>query len=308
MPTSSSKKDPPQDGYQDIQDAPSTEELPMWYTSQHSSVSNAEEGLQRLLMQNETLIIERQLEMLNIFVGFEQCNKYTISNEQGESLGFIAEEDRGLLGTITRQAFSTHRPFRAVVLDASGLPVLWLRRPFAWINSQMYVQRLKEFSEYTPSGDPILDTFGEVQQVWHPWRRRYDLFLRETSRRILSLASEPQPEPTTAVFSQIARVDSPFLAWDFRLLDGCQQDVAFISRTFRGFGREIFTDTGRYSICFRPVTLSPGGQDYVPQSSSRHLTLDERALFLALAINIDFDYFSRHSHMGNGGLFHFSGW
>lgn len=79
MPTSSSKKDPPQDGYQDIQDAPSTEELPMWYTSQHSSISNAEEGLQRLLMQNETLIIERQLEMLNIFVGFEQCNKYTIS-------------------------------------------------------------------------------------------------------------------------------------------------------------------------------------------------------------------------------------
>ena len=49
-----------------------------------------------------------------------------VGNEQGESLGFIAEEDRGLLGTVTRQVFSTHRPFRAVVLDASGLPVLWV--------------------------------------------------------------------------------------------------------------------------------------------------------------------------------------
>jgi len=58
------------------------------------------------------------------------------------------------------------------------LIVLQLRRPFAWINSRMYVQRLKECSEYTPESDPILDTFGEVQQVWHPWRRRYDLFLR----------------------------------------------------------------------------------------------------------------------------------
>jgi len=91
---SPSKKDPSQDGYQDT-DIPSAKELPVWYTSQHPSVSNAEEGLQRLLMQNETLIIERcwnalqtlikissflrQLEMLNIFVGFEQCNKYTIS-------------------------------------------------------------------------------------------------------------------------------------------------------------------------------------------------------------------------------------
>jgi len=55
---SPSKKDPSQDGSQGI-DIPSTKELPVWYASQLPSVSNAEEGLQRLLMQNETLIIER---------------------------------------------------------------------------------------------------------------------------------------------------------------------------------------------------------------------------------------------------------
>ena len=37
---------------------------------------------------------------------------------------------------------------------------------------------------------------------------------------------------------------------------------------------------GRYSISFRPVSLSPGGQGYVPQSSSRPLNLDERAVSL----------------------------
>lgn len=42
----------------------------------------------------------------------------------------------------------------------------------------MYVQRLKDFSEYTLGGEPVLDTFAEVQQVWHPWRRRYNLFIR----------------------------------------------------------------------------------------------------------------------------------
>ncbi|KAJ3564277.1 hypothetical protein NP233_g8401 [Leucocoprinus birnbaumii] len=299
-PTRPSTNRSPQDDSHPFEETASAEESRMWHTSQRPPTSNAGEGLKRLLMENDTLIVERQIEMLNIFVGFEQCNKYAISSEKGEPLGFIAEEDRGFLGAISRQAFATHRPFRAVILDVTGSPVLWvgqttpprdlsllkpeqLRRPFAWINSRMYVQRLKELSEYTPEGDPILDTFGEIQQVWHPWRRRYDLFLRERSREILSLASEPQPEPEPAVFTQVAQVDAPFLAWDFRLLDGRKQDTAFISRSFRGFGREIFTDTGRYSVCFKPVALAPGGQDYVPQFSSRVLSLDERALFLALA-------------------------
>jgi hypothetical protein len=42
----------------------------------------------------------------------------------------------------------------------------------------MYVQRLKDWHEYAPTGEPVLDTFAEAQQRWHPWRRRYDLFLR----------------------------------------------------------------------------------------------------------------------------------
>jgi hypothetical protein len=49
------------------------------------------------LVSNEKLVISRQIEMLNIFVGFEQSNKYVIHNEEGHTLGFIAEEPRGIL-------------------------------------------------------------------------------------------------------------------------------------------------------------------------------------------------------------------
>jgi hypothetical protein len=59
--------------------------------------------------------------------------------------------------------------------------VLQIRRPFAWINSRMYVQRLKDWHGYTTTGEPVLDTFAEAQQRWHMWRRRYDLFLRCSS-------------------------------------------------------------------------------------------------------------------------------
>jgi hypothetical protein len=117
-----------------------------------------------------------------------------LANEAGEPLGYIAEEPRGFLSMFSRQIFRTHRPFRALVMDLHGSPILWvrsivifptsinlsiiqIRRPFAWINSRMFVQRLKDLHQYTPEGDPVLDTFGEVQQEWHLWRRRYHLFL-----------------------------------------------------------------------------------------------------------------------------------
>jgi hypothetical protein len=90
--------------------------------------------------------------MLNIFMGFEQANRYSISlsmhspqpvshltwihsfvrlclgNEAGEHLGYIAEEPRGLLSMFSRQIFRTHRPFRAVIMDVEGSPILWVRR------------------------------------------------------------------------------------------------------------------------------------------------------------------------------------
>lgn len=229
--------------FKQVEGRPSVEESKLWRTSQHSlSKDGPTDKLFNLVCQNEVLLIERQLEMLNIFVGFEQANKYYICNEAGEPLGFIVEEDAGILGVVTRQAFATHRPFRAVIMDLQGSPILWIRRPFAWINPRMFVQRPSD-SE-SGDGEPVLDTFGEVQQVWHPWRRRYDLFLRESESRILSVASDVQPEPPTSIYAQCAKVDSGFLAWDFRLYNDQGEEVVFISRSFRGFGREIFTDTG----------------------------------------------------------------
>lgn len=241
--------------------------------------------------------------MLNVFVGFEQTNKYSISNAVGEQVGYIAEEPRGLIGVVARQVFATHRPFRAVILDSTGTPLLWLRRPFSWINSRMYVQRFAD-EENTSAHEPVLDTFAEVQQIWHPWRRRYDLFLQESSNRILTPINEPRPESSPVRFRQFARVDAGFLAWNFAIEDGRGEEMAFISRAFRGFGREIFTDTGQYAVHFCPRTHLD--ESNVPQTASIDLTLEERAVFLALAVNIDFDYFSHHS--GHGGFMHMSHW
>ncbi|KAI0709418.1 Scramblase-domain-containing protein [Earliella scabrosa] len=284
----------------------SAEQSPLWEQSGRPPASNPEEGLRRLLMDNDRLVVTRQIEMLNIFIGLEQTNRYAITNEQGDTLGYIAEEPRGFLSAFTRQIFRTHRPFRAIVMDKEGSPILWIRRPFAFINSRMYVQRLKDFAEYTSEGEPVLDTFAEVQQRWHPWRRRYDLFLRQdSSLRILSTVNEPQPEPEPEPesFHQFARIDGGILAWHFALRDAQGQAIAHVNRAFRGFGREIFTDTGQYFINFTGADPNETEEAEQKQYLIRNLTMEERALILATAVNIDFDYFSRHSEGGGGGLF-----
>ncbi|EIW71495.1 hypothetical protein TREMEDRAFT_67793 [Tremella mesenterica DSM 1558] len=240
------------------------------------------------LLAHDTLVIVRQLEMLNVFLGFEQANRYAIYTPEGDLVGFLAEEERSFFSTMSRQMLRTHRPFRAVVMDPTGTPILWIRRPFAFINSRIFVHS-------TQDGDGRL--VGEAQQEWHPWRRRYNLF-------------QSRDEET---FKQFARVDSGFLAWDFWLKDADNRLVASINRNFKGFGRELFTDTGQYVIRFdsagTELNLPPGsqldvqGQSLIlPKGREGGLTLDQRAMTLATAVSIDFDFFSRHSGSGGMGL------
>lgn len=65
---------------------------------------------------------------------------------------------------------------------------------------------------------------------------------RDTPRRVLSIASEPQPEPDVQgeLFKQLADIDEGFLAWDFSLRDARGAEIASVDRTFRGLGREVW--------------------------------------------------------------------
>ncbi|KAI0687124.1 Scramblase-domain-containing protein [Cytidiella melzeri] len=283
-----------------VEQQPSAEESPLWEASKRPPASDPQEGLRKLLLEHDMLVVTRQIEMLNIFIGFEQSNKYVISNKEGETLGYIAEEPRGFFSMYSRQLFRTHRPFRAVVMDIKGSPILWMRRPFAWLTSRLFVQRLKDYNEYTPEGDPVLDTFGEAHQKWHLWRRRYQLFLKDTPHRILTLASEKQPEPTPeeSSFTQLANIDEGLLAWLFILRDARGEEIASINKAFRGVGREVLTDTGQYVVRFEPTPPDPDDPRPRKPYITRQLTVDERALILAMAVNVDFDYFSRHSRGG----------
>ncbi|CAG8545426.1 14894_t:CDS:2 [Funneliformis mosseae] len=182
------------------------------------------------ILQNPTLVVARQLEILNIFLGFEQANKYALLDPNGNCVGYVAEEE-SFASTILRQLFRTHRKFNAMIIDLEGQLILKIRRPFAWINSRIFISTSEEH-----------------------------------------------------LIGEFARIDTGFLSWDFNIEDELGSILGSVNRNFSGIARELFTDTGKYVI----------------RMDSRELTFDQRAVILAAAISIDFDYFSRHS--GNGGF------
>ena len=117
----------------------------------------------------------------------------------------------------------------------------------------------------TPTGDSI----GSVKMDWQLTSRKYDMFLHDA-------------ESQGQVHAQFAKIVAPMLGWDFHIQDAQGQHMASINRNFLGFGKEIFTDAGSYAIHMHQMDF----------------TLEQRALLLAAAVSIDFDYFSRHSGMG----------
>jgi hypothetical protein len=55
-----------------------------------------------------------------VLLGFEQANKYTVYNQDGEVVALLAEDLGGLGRAIGRQLLRTRRSFVATVMDPEG--------------------------------------------------------------------------------------------------------------------------------------------------------------------------------------------
>jgi len=224
-----------------------------------------------------------------VLLGFEQANKYTIRDANGEVVAFLAEETPSIASAIGRQLLRRRRPMSATVLSPAGDVIFRVRRPMYLVNSHMNIE--------DASGEVV----GEIIQRWHLWRRNYDVYLRKR---------------------QFAQVRSGLLAWEFTMQDAQGRPLAQIDRNFQGIGKEFFTDAGMYALHFGNATPGPEGLTaeeeeeqeaakpplpsrwrdgeiapgtWQPPVPVRALALSERAVCLALAIAVDFDYFSQHS-------------
>lgn len=244
------------------------------------------------ILSQSTLIIERKIEYMNLFLGFEQANNYALYNSMGQQIGWLVERDFGLMKAIMRQIYRLHRPFIVDVLDLQGNHLLTIKRPFSFINS--HIKAILPRSNSSNSNDDVDGTIvGESVQSWHLWRRRYNLFRKEDNDE--------------GMFKQFGKIDSGFLRWEFPVFNKNGLINGAVSRDFSGLFREFLTDTGVYVLRMDPVSFRGVDMTEFGQVSGNCLTLDEKAVMLANAVSIDFDYFSRHSGAGGGGFLFFGG-
>lgn len=267
---------------------------PSEYTSYSHTVFNTPPNENGLITQHDgiydllkepTLVIERQVEFVNLFLGFEQANKYKIMNANGDQVGYMQEKDYGIFKMIGRQFFRLHRPFEIEVFNNYGDKLMEIRRPFSFINSHIKAY----LPGYNDRGELEHELLGESVQSWHLWRRRYNLFKLD--------------DETTDEYNQYGAIDAPFLSFDFPVTNDNGEVIGSVDRNWVGLGREFFTDTGVYMIRMDPSSFEGMGNLYPAVAGP--LTLDQRAILLGTAVSIDFDYFSRHSR-GGGGLFSFT--
>ena len=175
---------------------------------------------------------------------------------------------------------------------------------------------------------------GEAQQQWAPLRRKYNLFVHRQNHGSNATSGAPQYSPANqplsssqqldltlyndkGQFDQFAHVNEPFASWDFSLLKNDGGLIGSVNRNFSGFGREILTDTGVYILRMDSVGLAQEPTHLISQTGQQSvgfqdpndpgMTLDQRAVMLATAVSIDFDYFSRRGGSGFMGFIPFWG-
>jgi len=79
------------------------------------------------LLDNSSIVVHRQLEMMNVLMGFEQANRYVIMDPHGNHIGYLAEQEHGIGSTFTRQMFRTHRSFTTHVFDRNEREIVRVR-------------------------------------------------------------------------------------------------------------------------------------------------------------------------------------
>ena len=128
--SSSSSEDPPKPPASSISDTlahiePRQNDLlaPVHIPEDPNAVIKSNHPASQLLAQSG-LVVQRQIEMLNLFIGFEQANRYVILDPQGNHVGYMAEHDGGLGKKFSRQGFKTHRAFTTHVFDRHQTEVL----------------------------------------------------------------------------------------------------------------------------------------------------------------------------------------
>ncbi len=164
------------------------------------------------LFSEPVLVVNQKAKLI------ELTNEYAVYDQAGEQLGSVVEVGQSALTKALRlvsslDQFLTHR---LEVRDAAGVPQLLLTRPAKLVKSQVVVER------------PGVGEVGRLVQQNVFGKIRFGLL--SGGRQVGSLNAQN------------------WRAWDFRVLDDRDVEVARIKKTFEGLAKTLFTTADNYVV------------------------------------------------------------
>ncbi|MCB0422975.1 MAG: hypothetical protein KDD61_18385 [Bdellovibrionales bacterium] len=175
------------------------------------------------LLRHQKFSIRQKRELAEL-VGFETRNKYEIATDQGEVIGYAAEQGRGFLGLVVRQFLGHWRSFEIRFFNAQREPLFTAAHPFRWIFQRMNI--------YNAEGEYV----AGLQQRFSILSKKFDV---EDARGKVVL-----------------QVSSPFWKiWTFSFKDHSGKEGALIRKKWSGLLKEAFTDTDNFTLSIENPNL-----------------------------------------------------
>jgi uncharacterized protein YxjI len=157
----------------------------------------------------------------------ELVNEYTVSDQNGNRIGSVAEVGQSTAKKIARfvsslDQFMTHR---YEIRDATEQPVLVLTRPRKFVKSSFVVTR--------PDGSEV----GQVKQSNVFGKIKFSLEAGGTNLGSLNAEN--------------------WRAWNFAILDQSGTEVARITKTWEGLAKTLFTTADNYALEIKAPIADP---------------------------------------------------
>ncbi len=171
----------------------------------------------------EILHIKQEVEGLEVLTGIETRNQYTIKNDEGQAIGFAAEQPGGFLTALARLVYSQGRPLTITITDESGNVKLSLTKGFHLF-----------FPHYEVK-DPEGHVVGKAKTRFNLLKKQIDVLDKE--ERVLFTAE-------ASVF-YIGKLG-------FKVLNK-GDEKATITKQWSGLGKELFADADNFHVQFNDV-------------------------------------------------------
>lgn len=174
-------------------------------------------------LPNHKIIKIKQLKEFVELLGFETRNKYSIETEDGQSIGFAAEQGKGLLGILFRNVLGHWRTFEVHFFNSQRQLEFIASHPFRWIFHRIDVS----------TSQNIL--IGSLQQRFGILTKKFDIL--------------------DAQGNVIAEMRSGFLRlWTFPIKRN-GNDYAFITKKWGGLLKEMFLDADTFVLDYQDPSM-----------------------------------------------------